>query len=369
MDAETVARAFEPFFTTKEVGKGTGLGLSMVYGFVKQSGGHLQIYSEVGQGTSVKIYLPRLLGEGPSRKSRRRRRRRRARGTRRSWCARMTRTCAPTRSRCCASSATGWSRRRTGRRRCGCCRTGQRVDLLFTDVVLPGGMTGAVLAREAQALRPGLKTLFTTGYARDAIVHQGRLDAGVELITKPFSYSDLAARVRDMLDGAAMTSIRRELVRTHHRRYPVETDRSWSSARGRRRCRAYAPYSGFSVGCAIESVDGEVAVGSNMENACYRLGVCAEIAALTAAQAGVRAGPGRADRGGGRECVGRGELAGEMAGDAVRRLPPVDPGGGAFVGARPGVISASGDGRSVEVRTIGALLPLGFGPDNLKDAG
>jgi CheY-like chemotaxis protein len=80
---------------------------------------------------------------------------------------------------------------------------GQRVDLLFTDVVLPGGMSGAVMAREAQALRPGLKTLFTTGYARDAIVHQGRLDAGVELITKPFSYSDLAARVRDLLDGAA----------------------------------------------------------------------------------------------------------------------------------------------------------------------
>jgi CheY-like chemotaxis protein len=75
-----------------------------------------------------------------------------------------------------------------------------RVDLLFTDVVLPGGMTGAIVAREATALRPDLKILFTTGYARNAIVHHGRLDAGVELITKPFSYSALAARIRDILD-------------------------------------------------------------------------------------------------------------------------------------------------------------------------
>jgi len=74
---------------------------------------------------------------------------------------------------------------------------------LFTDVVLPGGMTGAVLAEEAVRLRPGLKILFTTGYARNAIVHHGRLDPGVELITKPFSYSDLASRVRDILDSVA----------------------------------------------------------------------------------------------------------------------------------------------------------------------
>jgi DNA-binding LytR/AlgR family response regulator len=77
---------------------------------------------------------------------------------------------------------------------------GTKIDLLFTDVVLPGGMSGAVLAKEAAEIRPGLKTLFTTGYARNAIVHQGRLDRGVELITKPFSYADLAARIRDMLD-------------------------------------------------------------------------------------------------------------------------------------------------------------------------
>jgi CheY-like chemotaxis protein len=86
-------------------------------------------------------------------------------------------------------------------------RAHQRVDLLFTDVVLPGGMTGAVLADRARALRPGLKVLFTTGYARNAIVHHGRLDPGVELITKPFSYSDLAMRVRDLLDGTPSAAL------------------------------------------------------------------------------------------------------------------------------------------------------------------
>jgi cytidine deaminase len=130
--------------------------------------------------------------------------------------------------------------------------------------------------------------------------------------------------------------------------------------------KAYAPYSGFSVGCAIESVDGEVAVGSNMENACYRLGVCAEIAALTAAKQSF-----------GLERIARIAVAGgnasggELAGEA-----PVTPCGGcrqsileaAHVSGRDlAVVSASGDGRSVEVRTIGGLLPLGFGPDSLKD--
>ena len=204
MDADTVARAFEPFFTTKEVGKGTGLGLSMAYGFVKQSGGHLQIYSELGQGTSVKIYLPRLLGDGPGQEA-------------------AAAETAPEGARdetilVCEDdddvrAYTVEVLRELGYRVIEAAdgpaalhllqEPGQRVDLLFTDVVLPGGMTGALLAREAQALRPGLKTLFTTGYARDAIVHQGRLDVGVELITKPFSYGELAARVRDMLDGAA----------------------------------------------------------------------------------------------------------------------------------------------------------------------
>ena len=202
MDEETVSRAFEPFFTTKEVGKGTGLGLSMVYGFVKQSGGHLKIYSEPGQGTTVKIYLPRLIGhaaeveeEGEQIVPE---------GAReetilvceddddvRAYSVEVLRELGYR----VLEAHDGPSALRLLERQEG------RVDLLFTDVVLPSGMTGAMLAEEARAVRPDLKVLFTTGYARNAIVHHGRLDAGVELITKPFSYSDLANRVRDLLDG------------------------------------------------------------------------------------------------------------------------------------------------------------------------
>ena len=202
MDPATVQRVFEPFFTTKEVGKGTGLGLSMVYGFVKQSGGHVKIYSEPGEGTTVKIYLPRLHGdhveeeaedEAPV-----------PEGTReetilvceddddvRAYSVEVLRELGYR----VLEAHDGPSALRLLERQEG------RVDLLFTDVVLPGGMTGAVLADEAKATRPELKVLFTTGYARNAIVHHGRLDPGVELITKPFSYAELAARVRDILDS------------------------------------------------------------------------------------------------------------------------------------------------------------------------
>lgn len=202
MDAQTVLRAFEPFFTTKEVGKGTGLGLSMVYGFVKQSGGHVKVYSEPGEGTTVKIYLARLLGGVLDEEE-------------------AASPIVPEGSQhetilVCEDDddVRAYSvevLRELGYRvldvRDGPAallllqRREERVDLLFTDVVLPGGMTGAVLAERACQLRPGLKVLFTTGYARNAIVHQGRLDPGVELITKPFAYADLAARVRDILDA------------------------------------------------------------------------------------------------------------------------------------------------------------------------
>jgi PAS domain S-box-containing protein len=202
MDPGTVQRVFEPFFTTKDVGKGTGLGLSMVYGFVKQSGGHVKIYSEPGEGTTVRIYLPRLHGifaeeeqadEAPV-----------PEGTRdetilvceddddvRAYSVEVLRELGYR----VIEAHDGPSALRLLQRQ------EARVDLLFTDVVLPGGMTGAVLADEAVRLRPGLKVLFTTGYARNAIVHHGRLDPGVELITKPFTYADLASRVREILDG------------------------------------------------------------------------------------------------------------------------------------------------------------------------
>lgn len=202
MDAETLAHAFEPFFTTKEVGRGTGLGLSMVYGFIKQSGGHVRIYSERGDGTTVKIYLPRFHGA-----------------------ARDAATHAPTPSApqgnvhetilVCEDDENVRAYTVEVLRELGYCvieagdgptalaaldAAPEPIDLLFTDVVLPHGMTGAVLANEAHAKRPDLKILFTTGYARNALVHHGRLDPGVQLLPKPFTYTDLAAKVREMLD-------------------------------------------------------------------------------------------------------------------------------------------------------------------------
>lgn len=201
MDAGTIAQAFEPFFTTKPVGQGTGLGLSQVYGFVKQSGGHVKIYSELGQGTTVKIYLPRLAAEVAADQP----------GEEtfvpegandetvlvveddddvRTYSVEVLRELGYR----VLEAHDGPSALRLLERQA-------RVDLLFSDVVLPGGLTGAQVAAQAKALRPGLKVLFTTGYARNAIIHHGRLDKGVQLITKPFSASDLAARIRDVLDG------------------------------------------------------------------------------------------------------------------------------------------------------------------------
>jgi CheY-like chemotaxis protein len=203
MDAATLERVFEPFFTTKDVGRGTGLGLSMVYGFVKQSGGHVKVYSEAGQGTSVKLYLPRLIGAvaeeeaAPEQLV--------PEGTReetilvceddddvRTYSVEVLRELGYR----VLEAHDGPSALRLLERQ------GGEVDLLFTDVVLPSGMMGDQLAEQARAIRPGLKVLFTTGYARNAIVHQGRLDPGVELITKPFAYADLAGRIRDLLDKA-----------------------------------------------------------------------------------------------------------------------------------------------------------------------
>jgi len=201
MTKETVAKAFEPFFTTKELGQGTGLGLSQVYGFVKQSGGHVKIYSEPGEGTTVKLYLPRLHGEAGAE-------------------SRATPASAP-RSRKGevvllveddneVRAATGDMLRELGYRVIVAAdgAAGLRlldehpeIDLLFTDVGLPGGLNGRQLADRARAKRPDLPVLFTTGYARNAIVHHGRLDPGIELLVKPFTYSALAAKLRQVLEG------------------------------------------------------------------------------------------------------------------------------------------------------------------------
>ncbi|WBO22044.1 PAS domain-containing protein [Sphingomonas abietis] len=201
MAPEVVARVFEPFFTTKDVGKGTGLGLSMVYGFVKQSGGHVHIASRVGESTAVRIYLPRLLacgtavanvpdaGEGSGGGS-------------------ETILVCEDDDGVRANSVESLRELGYAVLEAADARAALRlldgddtVDLLFTDVILPGGMTGSDLAAQARGRRPDLRVLFTSGYARDAIVHHGRLDPGVELLPKPFAFEELAMRVRRMLDG------------------------------------------------------------------------------------------------------------------------------------------------------------------------
>ena len=200
MDRETIARAFEPFFTTKEVGKGTGLGLSMVYGFVKQSGGHVKVYSEEDQGTTVKIYLPRLMSGD------------------RDETGEITLGLEVSPEQECilvveddddVRSYSVDCLRELGYRVIEAHdgpaalrlleRQGASVDLLFTDVVMPG-MSGKELADQAREAQPQLKVLYTSGYTRNAIVHGGRLDAGVEMIAKPFTVSALAQKVRDVLD-------------------------------------------------------------------------------------------------------------------------------------------------------------------------
>ncbi len=191
MSRETIARVFEPFFTTKPEGKGTGLGLSMVYGFVKQSKGHIQIYSEPGQGTTVKIYLPRTrkaetvstaMEEVPH-----------GRGetilvvedepaVREAACALLTElgyNCIQADGPDAALVIL---------------RGDQAIDLLFTDVIMPGSMKTPAFVKEAQRLRPGMLVMYTSGYTENAIVHHGRLDEGIALLSKPYSKEDLARK-------------------------------------------------------------------------------------------------------------------------------------------------------------------------------
>lgn len=199
MPPEVLAKVFDPFFTTKPEGKGTGLGLSMVYGFVKQSGGHVKVYSELGHGTTVKIYLPRvaqaeevvaapvsvhelaggqetiLVAEDDS--------------DVRSTTAELLETLGyrVLQAKDAASAL-------------AIVESGMKIDLLFTDVVMPGSMRTPELARKAKAFLPGLVVLFTSGYTQNAIVHGGRLDPGVELIGKPYTHESIATKLRQLLD-------------------------------------------------------------------------------------------------------------------------------------------------------------------------
>ncbi|HEY3951088.1 PAS domain-containing sensor histidine kinase [Phenylobacterium sp.] len=197
---ENLGRVFEPFFTTKEEGKGTGLGLSMVYGFVKQSGGHVTIYSEPNEGTCVKLYFPRYLGAAPAETTA---------GDHRPIGAAEGEVVLLVEDNEAVRAYSVMSLTELGYRvleavdaegALPILRSDQRIDLLLTDVVLPG-RSGRQLVDEAAGIRPDLKVLYTTGYSRNAIIHQGRLDAGVELLPKPFTYDQLAAHLRRVLDA------------------------------------------------------------------------------------------------------------------------------------------------------------------------
>jgi signal transduction histidine kinase/ActR/RegA family two-component response regulator len=205
---EHLSKVFEPFFTTKSASMRTGLGLAMIYGFVKQSKGHIRIYSEVGHGTTAKIYLPRMIGA--------------ARAKSVPAAARGESAQSPTArpgevvlmveddedvldSTVTLLRELGYSvlAARNGAAALAQLQGSERVDILFTDVVLPQGMNGRALAIEAAALRPTLPVLFTTGYARNAIIHDGRLDPDVQFLAKPYTQQDLAQKLRAVLDAGA----------------------------------------------------------------------------------------------------------------------------------------------------------------------
>ena len=196
--ASQLEKVFEPFYTTKDVGKGSGLGLSMVYGFVKQSNGHIKIYSEEGHGTTVKLYLPQAAGvaDAPPTEA----------GitefARGDESILIVEDDALVREYVVTQvSRLGYDTLAAGNAAEALVIIDgpERIDLLFTDVIIPGGMNGRQLAIEAQTRRPGLKVLYTSGYTENAIVHHGRLDAGVLLLPKPYVSSDLARMIRTAL--------------------------------------------------------------------------------------------------------------------------------------------------------------------------
>ena len=197
MSAEVLAHAFDPFFSTKPEGKGTGLGLSMVYGFVKQSGGHIKIYSELGQGTTVKVYLPRSMDEEARQET-----------------VVMDEAAGGEETILVAEDdeevraivvemlgGLGYRvlKANDAAAALSILESGIAVDLLFTDVVMPGPLRSADLARKAVELLPNLAVLFTSGYTENSIVHGGRLDPGVELLGKPYSRDSLARKIRQVL--------------------------------------------------------------------------------------------------------------------------------------------------------------------------
>jgi PAS domain S-box-containing protein len=203
MSREVQNKVFEPFFTTKEIGRGSGLGMSMVYGFVKQSGGHIRIYSEEGHGTTIKMYLPPARGEVE------------ATAPAAAPLSRGNETVMVVEDDTLVRNFVITQLQGLGYRTIAATDgpaalafvdNGGRFDLLFTDVIMPGGLNGRQLADEVAKRRPGTKVLYTSGYTENAIVHHGRLDSGVLLLTKPYRKSQLAKMIRQALQANAVTT-------------------------------------------------------------------------------------------------------------------------------------------------------------------
>ncbi|WLA74209.1 PAS domain S-box protein [Bradyrhizobium diazoefficiens] len=208
MPADVVQRAFEPFFSTKPEGKGTGLGLSMVYGLVKQSGGHIKIYSELGHGTTVKLYFPRAhesedvvtdISSTPLRG-----------GTETILVVEDDEEVRESAVALLSDLGYRVLKAKDGASAMGVIESGLPIDLLFTDVVMPGPVRSPDLARTAKERLPNLAVLFTSGYTENAIVHGGRLDRGVELLGKPYSRDQLARKIRHVLGNQAQRQVAAE---------------------------------------------------------------------------------------------------------------------------------------------------------------
>ncbi|PTL77221.1 response regulator [Vitiosangium sp. GDMCC 1.1324] len=218
MSPEVLERAFEPFFTTKPEGRGTGLGLSMVYGFVKQTGGHIKIYSEVGHGTTIRIYLPRSFQaevspvevvtrpiEG---------------GTETILVVEDDAEVRATVVELLTDLGYCVLKASDGQSALAIIQSGLAVDLLFTDVVMPGPVRSPDLARQAKVLLPDLEVLFTSGYTENAIVHGGRLDPGLSLLSKPYRKEELARKLRHLLRNRQQRSSARQALATEERAGP-----------------------------------------------------------------------------------------------------------------------------------------------------
>jgi signal transduction histidine kinase/ActR/RegA family two-component response regulator len=204
MDAATSMRALDPFFTTKPVGEGTGLGLPQVYGFVKQIGGHLKIYSEIGVGTTIKLYLPRDFGEATARP--RQIASLSVTGTETILLVDDDEIVRATVTSMLESLGYEVVEAASGVEAISILEKGTPIALLFTDIVMPGPVNGRALAVRAGEINPAIKVLFTSGYTENAIVHNSRLDPGVEFLSKPYDRERLAMKIRRVLDGPAKQS-------------------------------------------------------------------------------------------------------------------------------------------------------------------